>query len=269
MIWGETRMGAEAARLMASGVWRGAGVPEGDGQPVLLVPGFLAGDGSLALMAQWLRRTGHNPHGSRITTNIACSQQTVRRLERRVIELSERYDRPVAVIGHSRGGMIGRVLAVRHPECVSHVVALGSPLVASMDDLHPLLRLQIRGLQRVQRAAGGGLIGSGCEQSWEAYKFGLNPIGCCTAFWEDLDADVPEDVNFTSIYSRSDGVLHWRACLDPQARHVEVSSSHCGMAMSAPVYREVATALSLGTRRAASEPAAAATAPLSPAVALG
>ncbi len=85
MIWAETRMGAEAARLMTSGVWRGAGVPDGDGQPVLLVPGFLAGDGSLALMAQWLRRTGHRPHGSRITTNIACSQQTVRRLERRVM----------------------------------------------------------------------------------------------------------------------------------------------------------------------------------------
>ena len=115
VIWGETRMGAEAARLMTSGVWRGAGVPDGDGQPVLLVPGFLAGDGSLAVLAQWLKRTGHRPHGSRITTNIACSQQTVRRLERRVIELSERYERPVAVIGHSRGGMIGRVLAVRHP----------------------------------------------------------------------------------------------------------------------------------------------------------
>ena len=101
--------------------------------------------------------------------------------------------------------------------------------------------------QRVQRAAGGGLIGSGCEQSWEAYKFGLDPMGCCTAFWEDLDADVPEGVHFTSIYSRSDGVLHWRACLDPQARHVEVSSSHCGMAVNPVVYREIGHALALGT----------------------
>ena len=258
MIWAETRMGAEAARLMASGVWRGAGVPDGDGQPVLLVPGFLAGDGSLAVLAQWLKRNGYKPHGSRITTNIACSQQTVRRLERRVIELSDRYERPVAVIGHSRGGMIGRVLAVRHPECVTNVVALGSPLVASMDDLHPLLRLQIRGLQRVQRAAGGGLIGSECEQSWEAYKFGLDPMGCCTAFWEDLDADVPDDVTFTSIYSRSDGVLHWRACLDPQARHVEVSSSHCGMAVNPAVYREISTALAHGRPIAAGEPGAVA-----------
>lgn len=268
MIWAETRMGAEAARLMTSGVWRGKGVPHGDGRPVLLVPGFLAGDGSLGVLAQWLRRTGHRPHGSRITTNIACSQQTVRRLERRVVELRERYERPVAVIGHSRGGMIGRVLAVRHPECVSHVVALGSPLVASMDDLHPLLRLQIRGLQRVQRAAGGGLIGTGCEQSWEAYKFGLDPMGCCTAFWEDLDADVPDDVSFTSIYSRSDGVLHWRACLDPQARHVEVSSSHCGMAVNPAVFREIGTALSLGMPAAATQPAAPAQGALTPAVAL-
>lgn len=246
MIWAETRMGAEAARLLASGVWRGSGVRRGDGQPVLLVPGFLAGDGSLAVMAQWLRRRGYRPHGSGITTNIACSQQTVMRLERRLLDLSDRYERPVAVIGHSRGGMIGRVLAVRHPDRVSHVIALGSPLVASLDDIHPLLRMQIRGLQRVQRAAGGGLIGSGCEQSWEAYKFGLDPIGCCTSFWEDLDADVPAGVGFTSVYSRSDGVLHWRACLDPEARHVQVSSSHCGMAVNAAVYGAIAESLQGG-----------------------
>lgn len=246
MIWAETRMGAEAARLLTSGVWRGSGVRRGDGQPVLLVPGFLAGDGSLAVMAQWLRRRGYRPHGSGITSNIACSQQTVMRLERRLLDLSDRYERPVAIIGHSRGGMIGRVLAVRHPDRVSHVIALGSPLVASLDDIHPLLRMQIRGLQRVQRAAGGGLIGSGCEQSWEAYKFGLDPIGCCTDFWEDLDADVPEGVSFTSVYSRSDGVLHWRACLDPEARHLQVSSSHCGMAVNAAVYGAIAESLQDG-----------------------
>ena len=72
MIWAETRMGAEAARLMASGVWRGAGVPHGDGQPVLLVPGFLAGDSSLAVLAQWLgaRGTSRTGRGSRRTSRV-------------------------------------------------------------------------------------------------------------------------------------------------------------------------------------------------------
>ena len=61
--------------------------------------------------------------------------------------------------------------------------------------------------------------------------------------WEDLDADVPASVGFTSIYSRSDGVLHWRCCLDPEAEHVEIDSSHCGMAVNPRVYREIAQRL--------------------------
>jgi pimeloyl-ACP methyl ester carboxylesterase len=205
-------------------------------------------------MAGWLRRIGYRTHGSGISTNIECSQKTVRRLERRVTGLAERYERPVSIIGHSRGGMIGRVLGVRHPDAVAQVITLGSPLVATLDDIHPLLRMQIRTLQRVQRVGGGALIGSDCEQSWEAYKLGLEPQGCCSGFWEDLDADVPAQVGFTSLYSRSDGVLHWRSCLDPEARHVEVPGSHCGMAVNARVFKEVATLLALADRRAARAP---------------
>ena len=239
MIWGEARMGAEAAALLGSPVWRGNGVPLGGGRPVLLIPGFLAGDASLSLMSQWLRRVGYRTHGSGITSNIECSERSVTKLEARVIDLSERYGQPVAIIGHSRGGMFGRVLAVRHPDRVSHVVTLGSPLVPTLDDLHPLLRLQIRTLQRVQRATGDGLLASSCEASLEAYNFGLDPMGCCTQFWTDLDDDVVDRVHFTSIYSRSDGVLHWRSCLDPRADHVEVESSHCGMAFNSRVFAAV------------------------------
>ena len=50
---------------------------------------------------------------------------------------------------------------------------------------------------------------------------------------------------FISIYSESDGVVDWRACLDPAAdRLVEVRTSHCGMAVHPSVWRAVAEALS-------------------------
>ncbi len=236
-IWRESRTAGEAASLLTSSLWRGQGVPRSDGQPVLLIPGFMAGDNSLALMTQWLRRMGYRAHSSGITSNVECSEKSVQRLEERVHQLSERYEREVAIVGHSRGGMFGRVIGVRNPDRVNHVITLGSPLVATMDDFHAVLRLQIRTLQRVQRLRGGRLIGSACEDSWEAYRFGLDPVGCCTDFWTDLDDDVPASVALTSIYSRSDGVLHWRACIDPQARHIEVDSSHCGMAVNQKVYR--------------------------------
>jgi hypothetical protein len=46
-----------------------------------------------------------------------------------------------------------------------------------------------------------------------------------------------------SIYSRSDGIVDWRACLDPAADHVEIQASHCGMAVSGQAYRATAEAL--------------------------
>jgi hypothetical protein len=41
-------------------IYRGDGVEHAGGQPVLLIPGFLAGDDSLGIMTRWLRRTGHH-----------------------------------------------------------------------------------------------------------------------------------------------------------------------------------------------------------------
>ena len=53
-LWREARIGLEAAALLRDPILRGEGVADGRGRPVLLIPGFMAGDGSLALMAGWL-----------------------------------------------------------------------------------------------------------------------------------------------------------------------------------------------------------------------
>ena len=50
-------------------------------------------------------------------------------------------------------------------------------------------------------------------------------------------------MGFVSLYSRSDGVVDWHACLDPDAHCVEVDASHCGMSVNADAYRAVAEAL--------------------------
>jgi hypothetical protein len=39
---------------MADPVFLPAGVPRGDGRPVVLLPGFLAGDQTLSILAAWL-----------------------------------------------------------------------------------------------------------------------------------------------------------------------------------------------------------------------
>jgi hypothetical protein len=58
------------------------------------------------------------------------------------------------------------------------------------------------------------------------------------------DGPLPDGVGFVSIYSRSDGIVDWHACLDPAAeRYVEVDSSHIGMGLNPQVYRAIADAL--------------------------
>jgi triacylglycerol lipase len=60
-LWREARIGLEAAALLRDPVLRGDGTCDGRGQPVLLIPGFLAGDGSLAVLSGWLGRRGYRP----------------------------------------------------------------------------------------------------------------------------------------------------------------------------------------------------------------
>src|SRR5438093_2111024 len=55
LMAGEGRAWWEAGSLLRDPVWRGDGVPDGDGRPVLLIPGFLSGDGSTVLLLQCLR----------------------------------------------------------------------------------------------------------------------------------------------------------------------------------------------------------------------
>jgi pimeloyl-ACP methyl ester carboxylesterase len=203
---------------------------------VLLMPGFLAGDDSLGLMTTWLRRTGHQTRSAGIKSNVDCSARALERLIERTEQLAERHGRRVTLIGQSRGGTFARVMAVRRPDLISGIVTLGSPLTSSFD-LHPLVRLQIRAVAALGTFGAPGLFGLHCIDG-----------ECCESFWKDLRAPFPEDVGFVSIYSKSDGVVRWRSCLDEYARHVEVNASHCGMAVNPGAYRAIATALE-GFRR--------------------
>src|SRR4051812_28474411 len=130
--WGrhlhELRWQAELGRLLVDPVYRGQGVPRGDGGPVLLIPGFLAGDGSLTVMADWLRRIGHAPHQSGIRINVDCSNRCLLGLERRLERIAERSGRTVAIVGHSRGGHFAKALAHRRPDLVSRVISMGAGL---------------------------------------------------------------------------------------------------------------------------------------------
>jgi pimeloyl-ACP methyl ester carboxylesterase len=112
-LWRESRVALEAARLFRSPVWRGDGVPAGDGRPVLLVPGFMAGDGSLGLMARHLRQLGHRTYRSTMHANVGCTKKARDRLEERIESIAAKRGRKVTVVGHSLGGLLARGIAAR------------------------------------------------------------------------------------------------------------------------------------------------------------
>ena len=240
-IWGESRAALEHAALRRDPVMRGEGVPRGDGAPVMLVAGFMAGDTSLGVMARWLRELGHRPCRARIRANVDCTTRTIERLEAEAERLAERHGRRVSIVGQSRGGTMARILAVRRPDLVERIVCLGSPVVDQFA-VHPLVRAQVMALGLLGTAGVPGLFTRECGEG-----------ECCSLAREQLTGAFPSEVEFVAIYSRSDGVVDWRACLDPAARQVEVRSSHVGMAINAEVYRVVAESLApsaAGPRRA-------------------
>ena len=231
-LWREARLGLEAAQLLRSPVWRGVGVPPGEGRGVVLVPGFLAGDGTLATMAKWLRANGYWTLRAGIRANVGCSEDACARIEERLEALAARTGGPVAIVGQSRGGVLARVVATRRPDLVSGIVTLGAPTVGMLR-VHPLVLLQVGFVGALGTGRVPGLFRMSCLRG-----------ACCEAFRADLGAGFPGGVRYVCVYSRSDGIVDWRACLDGAAPAlVEIDASHCGMALSREAYEVVASAL--------------------------
>jgi triacylglycerol lipase len=233
--WGnhpaELRWQLELYRLLVDPVFSGRGVPRGDGRPVLLMPGFGAGDYTLAVMGNWLRRVGYAPNTAGFVTNTDCSNRALERVEKRVAALSERHQRRVALIGHSRGGHFARAMARRRPDQVSHVISIAANLRHQLGISLPT-RGAVAMTRTLQRRLGRTEL-PGCLTE-----------ACTCAFTLDLIGPFPEEhVRLTSIYSKGDGVVRWEGCLVPYADCVEVTGSHVGLIFNRKTYRAMGNAL--------------------------
>jgi triacylglycerol lipase len=235
--WGrplaESRWPLELARLSVDPTFAGRGVARGDGRPVVLMPGFLAGDPSLLVLAAWLRRIGHRPYTCGFLANVDCSDRALDRVERRVEQLHRRHGRRVALVGHSRGGHFARALAHRRPDHVSHAVSLGA-------DLHGMF-----GISAPTQAAVGATR-RGVHVLGRARAERCLTAECTCAFARDFAGPVPSDrVRLTSVYSKGDGVVRWSGSVIAGADCVEVTGSHVGLIFNRDAYRAIADALAL------------------------
>lgn len=220
----------ELAALLRDPVFRGRGVRHGDGRSVLLVPGFLSGDWTLTVMHGWLERIGYKAHVSGINFNVRASEHMLAGLRRRLVQIQAGDPSRVTIIGHSRGGLLGKVLAQRRPDAIEQVITLGSPL-ADQSDITPLTQAAV-GVVRTANEIGFGLR--------------LRSEG---RFAYDLRQ--PPAVPTTSIYTKSDDVVNFRSCIRPDIPSIAVWGSHNGLVINPEVYRLLGRLLTRPRRTAA------------------
>jgi pimeloyl-ACP methyl ester carboxylesterase len=240
-LWREVLFGVDWASLRLSPVYYGFGVPRGDGSPVVVIPGFLGSDQYLMEMYGWLRRIGYRSYYSRIGRNAECPDLLLERLFNTMDAAYEETGAKLRLIGHSLGGLLARSAAVHRPDQVAQVVCLAAPFNSIR--VHPVIlaaagfvREQIRGQRREQPNG---------QPKRECYT------GTCTCrFATAARAEPPPSVRRASIYTRTDGVVDWRSCLEPdETLNTEVRGTHVGLAFNPEVYRKIG--LLLANKRSA------------------
>lgn len=237
-LWREARWGLEWVRLRMNPVYYGIGVPRGQGQPVLLIPGFMSGDLMMLEMHRWLKRIGYKSSLSRIPWNNDCPDKTAKKLIHRLRALADRSGTRVNLIGHSLGGMLAKSLVQDEPALIERVITLGSPF-RSLVKAHPA----IIGIWDKLKLAQGPLIGRNLHAS-------CGTGHCTCGFVRNMNAPRSRGVAQFAIYSRKDGIADWSSCMEEDARlNSEVNCSHIGMVFDHTVYRAVAQRLAERVQR--------------------
>lgn len=178
----------------------------GEGQHVLVLPGLMAGDYTTLLLRNYLTSLGYHPHGWGVGRNIGPTREIVDSMRESVETLTDAYG-PISVIGWSLGGLYARQLGRAYPEVVRQVITLASPfrLIHREDTLANLVFDRYRHLHV------------------EAEELDLP---------EQEHLRDPMPIPTTAIYSRSDGIVPWQACINELygvAENVEIKASHIGM----------------------------------------
>jgi pimeloyl-ACP methyl ester carboxylesterase len=198
--------------------------PRGDGHPVMVLPGFLAGGGTTVPLRRFLKSKGYTPFCWKLGRNLgpkAIGPQG-ELLAHRLQTVHRKMGRKVSLIGWSLGGVMAREIAKQHPDIVRQVITLGSPFGGNPRASYAF---------NIYRAVTGHEIDpEAMAEEFEALR--LPPPGIPT----------------TAIYSKTDGVVAWQNCVEqrsPLTDNIEVYASHCGLGVNPAVYFALADRLAM------------------------
>lgn len=201
-------------------------LPIGDGHPVILFPGLAAHKSTVSPLRSCCEQLGYAACDWGRTFNTGPRGDVDAWLDTLVSETEEvvrRHGRKASLIGWSLGGIYAREIARKKPALVRQVITLGTPFASG---------------------------GEGTNVAWIYRLLSGQPARIGDALAARLRATPP--VPTTSIYTRTDGVVAWQACLEaetPRSQSIAVEASHIGLICNPAVWHVVADRLAQPERR--------------------
>lgn len=190
---------------------------------VVVMPGFGTGDRSTALIRRGLISEGFRASGWGIGKNHGDAERQLSPLlaSLDVIYEQERQKNPAATIdlvGWSLGGYLAREAARERPQYVRRVVTMAAPII-------------------------GGPKYTAAANLFRKKGLDLDDIERRVAEREERN---PLRVKVYALYSKRDGVVDWKACLDhdcAQTEHIEIDATHWTIGISQKTIKLIARCL--------------------------
>ena len=189
-------------------------LPKGD-ETVMVFPGWSTSDLFMLPIRSSLRTLGHTAVGWGFGFNSGEVEGMLPSIVNTVRHRVSKAGKPIALIGWSLGGVLAREVTRDHPELVSQVITLATPVF------------------------GGPKYTRGASAYTDEY----------VNYLDDLVAErneIPIERPITAIYSKADAVVDWRACIDtfsPMVENIEVRSPHVGIMIDPDAWEIIANKL--------------------------
>jgi hypothetical protein len=207
--------------------------PKGDGQPVMVFPGFMTSDSATYFLRRFLISHGFEAHPWEQGRNPGLRDEIFQSLLSNIDKHHERYGQKITLIGWSLGGLYARAVAHKRADKVQQVITLGSPFTVETNLSSDEINVS--------------------ENVIKLYEW-LNPDADNDAFlngepyWQ-----MPPPVPSTSIYSKSDGVTSWKYCIDDSTGHhtenISIPSSHLGFTHNPMAYHLILDRILTGQKQ--------------------
>nr|WP_217352743.1 alpha/beta hydrolase [Sphingomonas sp. ID1715] len=228
MLWAAEVPRAAATVLSLATAWRLLqGARQGDGRPIMVLPGLVNSDRSTFVLRRYLASLGYRVEGWGLGRNFGTRTvgPEAELLFERVHGLATDCGEPVTLIGISLGGILARLVAHRLADDVREVITIASPYAGDP---------RATNVWRVYELVSGEKLDSDDVRARQ----------------QEIAAPLP--VPTTAIWSRSDGLVNGLAChapAEPGLNTVEIPGSHMGVQLRPRVMRTVADLLAAGQRQ--------------------